>query len=144
MARKNENFKNLQKQEAIERIKVLKLHGNVLKDFKEDVVNRSEFSGFPGILFWLDDEEKKFIEQWQKDSGNLAYHVIKTNTEFGLMYSVLYVSKYEKEWEIDRDDLLNGTAVAYCRIGLDEIYGEHGDYGTIGVSPANGGLTRTF
>lgn len=140
MTDKNKDFKDLQKQEAVKRIKMLKFHENVLKEFQEDVLNKSEFAGFHGVLFWLDDKEKEFIKKWEKKSDNLAYHIIKQNTEFGIMMSILYVSKHEEEWQMDLEDLENENAIAYCIIGTDETYGE---YGSIGVRPANGGLTRT-
>lgn len=127
--------------EAERRIKQLGLHENVMKDFEKGVLNKSETTIFPGVLYWLDDEEKDFINKWAKKSGNLPYHIIKQNTDFGPMMSVLYVSKHEDEWEIDRIDLWQEQALAYCIIGFNEMYGE---YGSIGVRPANGGLKRTW
>ena len=42
-----------QKQEAIARMKLLKLHGNVIREFeKEGIVNLSENGGF---LYWLNE-----------------------------------------------------------------------------------------
>ena len=49
--------------EAIKRIKMLKFHENVLKDFKEGVLNKSERAGFAGILYWLDENEKNFVKK---------------------------------------------------------------------------------
>ena len=57
------------------------------------------------------------------------------------MYSILYISKYEDEWVIDDEDLEDGTAIAYCGIGLDDTFFEHG---TIGIHPVNGGLKRIW
>lgn len=138
---KDVEMKENQMKEAIKRIKALDFIENVLKDFKEGTVNKSERTGFPGILYWIDDEEKEMVKSWEDETGNLVYHVVKDNTKFGTMYSFLYISKYEDEWESDNIDLTKGMAIAFCLIGTDLDYGE---YGSIGVRPINGGLERTF
>lgn len=46
------------KKEALDRMKLLQLHPNVINEFKnENKLNRSEFS--KGILYWLTDEERQ-------------------------------------------------------------------------------------
>ena len=51
-----EELKIKQKQEAIERMKMLKIYSQAIKEFeKENVINVSEHGG---ILFWLDDEQQ--------------------------------------------------------------------------------------
>ena len=48
-----------QKQEAIERMKLLNLHGNVIKAFeKEGIVNLSENGG---LLYWLNSEQQAIV-----------------------------------------------------------------------------------
>ena len=52
-----------QKQEAIERMKLLNLHGNVIKAFeKEGIVNLSENGG---LLYWLNSEQQAIV-LWTK------------------------------------------------------------------------------
>ena len=130
-----------QYEEAILRIEQLELYENVLNNFKQGIINKSERVNLPGMLYGLKDYEKEFIEKWQAKTGNLAYHVMRDDTEIGEMYSILYVSKYEDEWDADRNDLQNETAIAYCGIGLDSTYFE---YGCIGVRQVNGGLQRIW
>lgn len=134
--------RGMQYKEAIERMRKLRLMPVVLEDFNKDIINKSERMGpFLGMLHRLNYKEKEFVRKWEEKSGNLAYHVIKDITEMGVMRSILYVSKHKDEWEADRSDLDEGRAIAYGLIGFDEMYGE---YGSIGVMPANGGLKRTF
>lgn len=46
----------IQKQEAIKRMKLLKLHENPIREFEqEDVINQSEHGG---MLYWLDESKK--------------------------------------------------------------------------------------
>lgn len=123
--------------EVVLRMKKLKLHSNVIKEFiGEGKLNLSE----RGILFWLDDEEQKMVQDWQEKTGNMVYHVIKNNMEFGLYYSFLYVSKYQDEWEMDNDDLEEGYPLVYVMNVTDDQCSE---YGYIGIKPMFGGVMRT-
>ena len=86
-----------QKQEANARMKLLKLHGNVIREFeKEGIVNLSENGGF---LFWLDSDQQAIVDKFEAEHDALVYHVIRSFTEFGELYALLYVSKDEDEWD---------------------------------------------
>lgn len=127
-----------QKTEALERMKILKLYPNIIKEFEKDgIVNMSESGGF---LYWLSDAEKEIIAEFETEHDALVYHVIHDSTDFGELYSLLYVSKYEEEWEYDRDDLRNGYALAYVKNVDDDCCSE---FGSICIRPQFGGLVRT-
>ena len=67
------------KEQALEIMKTLKLHENVINEFTtEDKLNKSEAP--LGALYWLDDEEKQMVEEYEKKWNVLVYHVIKTYT----------------------------------------------------------------
>lgn len=126
-----------QELEAEERIKKLNLHPNAVKEFLEGrKLNLSE----RGMLYWLNDDEEKMVRSWEDETGNIVYHVIKNNMEFGLCYSFLYVSKYEEEWEDDNIDLEDGYPLAFVK-NVDDDYSS--EYGAIGISPRFGGIIRT-
>ncbi len=126
-----------QKAEAVKRMKKLKLIDNIIYEFEEkNVLNRSEC----GILYWLTDEEKKLVETWEKETGNLVYHVIINKMEFGLCYSLLYVSRHVEEWAYDNEDLNEGFPFVYV-INVDDM--ECSEYGRIGIQNFFGGLLRT-
>ena len=130
--------KKKQKQEAIERMKMLKLYGNVIREFeKEGIVNLSENGGF---LFWLDSDQQAIVNEIESEYGILVYHVIRSFTEFGELYALLYVSKDEDEWEYDREDIQHGIALAYVKNVDDDSCSE---FGSIGIKPQFGGLVRT-
>ena len=127
-----------QKLEAINRMIKLKLHENVIKEFEiEDKLYKSEFHG---ILYWLNVEEEKIVRDWEQETGNLAYHIIHNNTEFGELLSIFYVSQYEEEWEMDMRDLSEGIAIVYVK-NLDDDWCS--EYGSIGFKRSIGGLVRT-
>lgn len=123
--------------EALLRMKNLKLHENVINEFKETgKINLSEHGG---ILYWLNEEENKMVRQWEKETSNLVYHVIKNNMEFGLCYSFLYVSPYTDEWLNDNEDLKEGYPIVYVKNVTDNTCSE---YGSIGIKSNIGGLVR--
>lgn len=130
--------RNLQKEEAIRRLKMLKIHPNALKEFEDsDTLNLSEGVG---ILYWLTNEQKKYVEKFEKTYGAVVYHVIHSNTEFGELLSFLFVGKDEDEWEMDRDDINEGYAFAYVE---NVTCPDCSEFGTIGIKPQVGGIVRT-
>lgn len=139
------NLKEMQKQEAVRRMKTLKLSSSVIKDFeKEDVVYYSERQNrvFDGILYWISNEDNfvKIVSDFEKEFNALVYHAQLSHTEFGDLLALLYVSSHQSEWESDLYDLMTGEAIAYV---VNVEYNE-GELGSIGVAPRNGGISRTW
>ena len=122
------------KAEAISRMKRLNLMPTVVGNFKQ---GKLMFSEFGGILY---DANEKCKEACTRviERGGLPYHVIRTQTEFGDLYAVLYVSENTQEWKLERPDC-NGEMVAYVYNTTDDMCSEYGD---IVVTSANGGLAR--
>ena len=132
------DFRTKQEAEAIERLKFLEMHPNVIYDFKvHKIINKSESIG---ILYWLDEDEQAFVDAFEAEHNAVVYHIIKTNTIFGVMLSVFYVSQYECEWELDRADLAVGTQLVYVKNLSDDFCSE---FGSIGFRKNIGGLIRT-
>lgn len=126
------------KEEALKRMKLLNLHQNIINEFKtENKLNRSEHK--LGILFWLTDEEKEIVKEFEKEhNGYLVYHVIKThNIDFGIIYDLLYVSPNEDDWTLEREDLKNNLVMSYSVTQFAEC-------GLIQVKSINGGLVRAY
>lgn len=132
-------------QEAIKRLEAMDLHPNILNEFKEDQrLNKSEGS----FLFWLTEEEKQLIKAWEEETGNIVYALISNNTNVGLLYSLLFVSKYEEEWERDYEDIKEWKGnqketplFAYVLNSSNNLFSE---YGYIGIAEQNGGLVRIY
>lgn len=132
------SFREKQENEAIERMKLLELHPNVIREFQEDkIINKSELIGF---LYWLDDDEKDFVKSFEAKYDAVVYHIVKTNTSFGCMLSIFYVSKHESEWAMDRADIENGIQCCYVK-NLDDDWCS--EFGCIGFRKNIGGLVRT-
>ncbi len=134
-----ESLKTKMQEEAVKRMRYLNILEQPIKEFLRGKLNRSEG---PGILFWLDDHEKELVEKFEKESGYMVYHVIKTvYRELGTMYSLLYVSDQEDDWPYDMEDLKINEPVVYVVNDADDSCSE---YGTIQIQQINGGLRRTY
>ena len=130
--------RNIQKQEAIRRMKMLKLHSNALQEFEqEDRLNMSEYGG---VLFWLSEKEQAIVDEFEVKRKALVYHVIHNYTSFGEMLTLLYVSSSPEEWEYDRMRLADGYPLAYVE-NLDDP--RLSEIGSVGVESRIGGLIRT-
>ena len=127
--------------EAIFRMGKLGIMPEVIKQFVEDgKVQQSERTGIGyGIMFYLDDETQKRVDKFEKEHGALVYHAIMSDTEFGKMYALLYVSKHKSEWKQDNEDLEDGYIFSFVLTEGDYS----NEFGSIGVQAVNGGLKRT-
>lgn len=131
--------KEQMKQEALVRMNILKLYPNVLHDFMiEDKLNFSAYGR--GILYWLTDEMRELVKDFEATYGFLVYHVIDDQTEIGRLFTLLYISTEKEEWPTDQQDLRDGCPMAYV-INCDcDAFSE---FGTVGVKPIYGGVVRT-
>lgn len=127
------------KKEAIKRMEILGLFKPCINVFaKYDEVQLSEQTG--GLYEFNDDAAlNKKVNEFETEYDALVYHVIHTYTQFGELYSFLYVSDHEDEWKIDNEDLYEGYAVAYVWNKTDEWMSE---FGSIGIKEKFGGLVR--
>ena len=130
--------KEQKKQEALERMKLLSLYPNIIREFEKDgIVNMSENGGY---LYWLDDEQREYVSDFEEEYNALVYHVIHNYTEVGEMLTFLFVSDYKEEWEMDREDLQSGIICAYVKnLSVDWC----SEFGSVGIKPQYGGLLRT-
>ena len=126
------------KKEALERMRMLNLYPNIIREFeKENILNMSENGGF---LYWLDDQQKEYVSEFETEHNALVYHVIHNYTEFGELLTFLYVSDSKDEWGFDRADLKDGYACAYVKNLDEEAFSE---FGSIAFKQQFGGLVRT-
>ena len=98
--------KQLQKQEAIKRLKILQdkfgLMKTVTKEFeKEDTLYYSEYfnRNMQGILYWVSNKKSlsKIVKEFEEKHKALVYHAILVPTVFGNTFNLLYVTEDKKE-----------------------------------------------
>ena len=124
------------KEIAINMMKLLKLHQNTISEFnKQNKLNRSE-TGL-GLLYWLNDDEQKMVNEFQNKNPNLmVYHIIKTHTvDFGDVYDLLFVTDDEDFIEKAKIDLKDNLVLSHTVTDFPES-------GLILVNNRNGGITR--
>lgn len=127
------------KNEAIKRMEALKLDKTCINAFKKGNPWMSE-SRY-GSLYEINDKEvKDKIKEFENKYNATVYHLIHNYTEFGELYSFLYVSNNEEEWEDDNADIRDGYAIAYVWNVNEEDFSE---FGSIRVKSVFGGLVRT-
>lgn len=132
------------KAEAIKRMKVLKLHKDVIDAFIEN--NRLYYSErmstrLDGVLYWLDNHPEycKIVQDFEKKHGYLVYHVHVAHTyDFGPILTILYVDNDSTRWEEDRTMLSKGHAFAYVHSN------NGGEFGYVGIKPMIGGISRPY
>ena len=133
------------KNEAIKRCEILKEKGafkqSVNQFIKNDKVSISE-PPF-GAFYWLNEEEQKQVEGFEKQYNSLVYMVIRSFTELGTLDAYLYVSQYKEEWEQDLQDLKEGCPLCYV---YNKECPEFSEFGSIGfeVVKMSGGLKRIW
>lgn len=142
------NLKEKQQAEAIKRMKILGIMPNVIKDFKKGILYYSERQNefFDGILYWVSNkpEFEQVIKDFEEDYDYLVYHAQLVHTEFGDWLTLLFVSRYEDDWEEQREYLKKGEDYS-CVVAFDTdgFYLER-EFGGCGIEPKNGGVTRTY
>lgn len=128
-----------QKKEAIARMQKLHLLEQVVTDFEQGKLYKSEYSY--GALYDLDEAEKQRVKAFEEKHNALVYHIIKNTTNYGVIYSYLCVDQYPEEWEIDMKDINSGTILCYKdNINIPDF----SEFGYIGITPISGGLRREF
>ena len=127
--------------EAVKRMNIIGIIPQTIKEFEEKgIINKSTYGG---ILFWLDEEEKKIVEQFEKEHNCLVYHAIKCSYRMGgtgdimKCFDLLYVSKDEEEWELDKADMKDNYMYVYSITNFCE------EFGGITYKSLNGGVART-
>lgn len=130
--------KEARKNEAIKRMKILELHPNCINEFVEE--DRLNLSDDIGVLYWLDDEQKKIVEDFETEHDVTVYHAIHDFNQIGEFLSLLYVGNSAEERDYQDNDLATYGYVFACVKNLtrDDCY----EFVTIAVKPMNGGLVR--
>ena len=104
MDAKNQQDRAKMVEEAVSRMCRLGMMPQVITKFrKQGTVLKSETAG---ILYDLNDEEKKAVADWEEKSGGIVYAAILSNMVFGRCLALLYISAekrsgnwIEKTWK---------------------------------------------
>lgn len=93
--------KNIILKEAITRMKLLNFDDNIIEELKNNAIYIQENSS----LRLPTPQERALIDEVaDRESIGLIYYVIHQFTNIGELYSMLFVSNFEEDWEIERKD----------------------------------------
>ena len=129
--------KEEQRKECLTRMKLSGLCREVIEDFQKGQLYKTERLG---ILYYLNNNEMAVVKDFEEKNNAVVYHILHSNTEFGELLAILYVSQYKEEWQMDRKDLQEGIAFSYV-YNLD--CPDLSEFGSIGFARRFGGLIRT-
>lgn len=141
-------MKDLQKKEAIERLKALQCDARakeLLENGKVMIFENGHviLEGLNIKMAWaVELEDDKILEQIKRIEevyGLLVYAVVETDTEFGRLYDFFHVSKYEEEWEMDRKLIKQNMIFSYC---YNQSIPEFSEFRTIQIENVDGNLYR--
>ena len=127
------------KTEAIKRMKMLGLVPARIEDFEAAgiVSAHSPLGGY----YHLDIVQQMLVNNIEREHNVLVYLVIRSNTDFGVMDSFLFVSDFEDEWERDRIDIENNIALTYT---YNHSCPHCSEFGSIQFKCVGGGIYRVM
>ncbi len=129
------------KVEAIARMKALGIFPQTIKQFEDEGYVSISEPPF-GAFYWAEGEDLERIRQFEQEHNALVYVVIRSYTNIGKMDSMLFVSDYPEEWEMDRADIPHQQQVAYV---YNHDAPDCSEIGAIGFAPTPAaGLCRTW
>ena len=140
------NISNEEKKaEAIARMKALHIFPQTIKQFEEEGYISISEPPF-GAFYWAEGEDLERIRQFEQEHNALVYVVIRSYTNIGKMDSMLFVSDYPEEWEMDRNDLA-GDVTSWQQVAY--VYNHDApdcsEMGAVGIAPTGAaGLRRTW
>lgn len=132
---------NKKKQEALLRLNQLEEKFHIDPIVKE-CFNNNElyFSDNTGKLRKLDSKPlfQKIVKDFEKKKDVVVYHCLYSETIYGNLLSLLYVSNYEEDWETER------VEQDYIFSYVENLGNpNNSEYGDIFITSKDGGLVRT-
>lgn len=125
-----------QKKECLSRMKMLKIHPNAIKEFRQTgLINASE----GGFLYWADEDEMAYVREFEKKHNAMVYHIVRCCVMDCPCICLFYVSNSPDEWEMDRADISNNTPFVYVQNEAEQAFSE---FGSIGIVCRFGGIIR--
>lgn len=125
------------KQEALSRMTSLELYAGAISLFKNSGVVTVSYQG---SLTELSEAQAKKVCEFEKETGFLVYHAIRTDTGIGILLTLLYVSNALDEWKAECEGLDEGYPNSYVVNMDDDICSE---FGLVGIRKRAGYLVRT-
>ena len=114
-----------QKAEAVERLKLMGVREDVRRKFEEDGIvsfcNNEQYRP-------ADEELMEEIRQFEQEHDATVFLAVRMFTLIADLDALLFVGKYEEEWESQKNDLKDGYAMSYS---INRDYPDCSEMGSI-------------
>ena len=125
-----------QKAEATELLKLMGAREDVRQMFEGGTLMLCE----GGRYRPLSEGEKAEAHQFELEYDATVYLAVRMDSMFGTLDALLFVGKYDEEWEMQREDIKAGYALSYT---INRDYPECSEMGSIFFhTTKNGGIVR--
>ena len=133
------SLEDRQKAEALTRLQLLDVPVHIQNDFEHS--KRIWLCTSPhGTYSDLSDEMKVAVTAFEEKYEATVFMVVRVFSRAGLLDSLLYVSKYEEEWEEDRNDIRDGYIMTYT---INHDHDFCSEFGSIAYTRnSSGGIIR--
>lgn len=125
--------------EAVKRMEALGIYSDTIESFKKGKISQS----INGFMYWIGEDTEndlaKRIADFEAENNAVVYYVIASNTNFGMLYNLLFVGDNEEEWSFENEDIKDNYVFSYV-INVDEPM--FSEFGTIVIDQQYGGLVR--
>lgn len=130
--------------EYLEKVGVME---DVLRNYDEKRIMRSE--GAPpldGILYFTNEDDEAVIEEIEKSGRSLVVHVVDGNYRFpdgAITNMVTYLVVTTEDLEMELLPEIKKEVYESFSLVYNKTWGEK-EYGSVGISGVNGGITRIY
>lgn len=114
-----------QKQEALKRMKLMGVHNDVLNSFERDGTIMLCASG---RYRPLTENELSEARRFEREHDATVFLAVRWFTMFGTLDALLFIGKYEEEWEMEHEDIRDGYVMSFC---INRSYPECSEMGSI-------------
>ena len=123
-----------QKDEAVMRMQQMELREDIWLKFADDgVVTLCENGQCHPISKELEDDIRRFEQEHEAT----VFLAVRMSTTLGVLDALLFVGKYEEEWELEREDLEDGYAMTYT---INHDYPDCSEMGSISFRVTDDGV----
>ena len=129
-----------QKAEAIKRMQLMGISPEAVKAL--DLSGTVHASSDPdGALTPVDTGTAELIRKFELEYGALVFLVVRSIQTYGCQLdSLIYVSQYEEDWELNMAYIKDGFVMTYK---INYLYPEYSEFGSIAYEITETGVIRT-
>lgn len=129
------SLKKAMKQEALERMSLLKLGEDLIKEFEEeDIIYKSEREGYTDEI---DEELESLVAKMEKEKDILVYHIYHVDSVFIQMDYLFAVTNYKDDWDYEKSEIKSRCPIVYA---INKTYPDCSEIGSVPIIQCREGI----